>query len=226
MQRFAPTAFGFGVVSQRKNTVAHLDQHTRFLLALNASGSAIRYSTYLGGDGREELSGIAVDGNDNILAVGSTTSSNFPTVNAYDSTYATGGTCSSSVPCYDVTVTKIDPDLSGTSAILYSTYLGDSLRDKGLALALDSNGNVYLTGFSDSDGYPTRNALQATRKGDKDLIVSVINPALSGDASLLYSTYFGSSGYEAAYGIARDNDGKLYLTGRAFSPRFPLRDPL
>ena len=197
-----------------------------FILALNAAGTAIRYSTYLGGDGREELGGIAVDANGKIIAVGSTTSTNFPTANAYDSTYSTGGTCSSATPCYDVTVTKIDPDQTGTNAILYSTYLGENNRDKGQAMTVDSNGKVYLTGFSESDGYPTRYALQPTRKGNKDLIVTVIDPSLSGDTSLLYSTYLGSSDFESAHAIARDAGGNLYLTGRTGTSKFPLRDPL
>lgn len=197
-----------------------------FILALNATGSAIRYSTYLGGDGREELGGIALDVNDNVVVVGSTTSTNFPTANAYDNTYSTGGTCTGTTPCYDVTVTKIDANLSGTNAVLYSTYLGGNTRDRGESLTLDPSGRVYLTGSSDSDGYPTRNALQSTRKGDNDIIITEIDPSLSGDASLVYSTYLGTSGYETGYAIARDAGGSLYLTGRAWSPNLPLRDPM
>ncbi|HKJ38570.1 MAG TPA: SBBP repeat-containing protein [Anaerolineales bacterium] len=196
-----------------------------FILALNSDGSAIRYSTYLGGNGREEVGGIAADGDDNIVVVGSTTSTNYPTQNAYDTTFG-GGSCSGSWPCYDVTVTKIDPDLSGTSAILYSTYLGSNKRDKGYGLVLDANGNIYLAGYSDADGYPTRNALQSSRSGSVDIIISQIDPFQVGDASLIYSTYLGSTGAENGYAIARDADGNLYITGRTSSPRFPLRDPL
>ena len=197
-----------------------------FILALNTDGSAIRYSTYLGGDGREELGGISIDANGKILVAGSTTSTNFPTVNAYDNSYATGGTCSSTTPCYDVTVTKIDPNLTGTNAILYSTYLGGIDRDRAFGLTLDSSGRVYLIGSSYSDGYPTRNALQTTRKGSYDVIVTQIDPSLSGDASLLYSTYFGTNVVDVGYSIARDSSGNLYFTGRTQSSKFPLRDPL
>ena len=197
-----------------------------FILILNTDGSAISYSTYLGGNGREELGGIALDQNGKILVVGSTTSTNFPTVNAYDTTYATGGTCTSTVPCYDVTVTKIDSNLTGTNAITYSTYLGGTDRDQAFGMTLDSNGRVYLIGSSYSDGYPTRNALQTTRKGGYDVIITEIDPSLIGDASLLYSTYLGTSVVDVGYGITRDSSGNLYLAGRTQSDKFPLRDPL
>lgn len=197
-----------------------------FIVTLNTDANAIQYSTYLGGDGREEVGGIAIDANDKILVAGSSTSSNFPAVNAYDSTYATGGTCSSSVPCYDVTLTKIDPDLTGTGAILYSTYLGGTLRDRAFGLTLDANGRVYLVGSSDSDNYPTFNALQSTRGGGYDVILAQFDPSLTGNASLLYSSYFGSSVTDVGYAIARDPSGNLYLVGRTQSTKFPLRDPL
>ncbi|HKJ40098.1 MAG TPA: SBBP repeat-containing protein [Anaerolineales bacterium] len=196
-----------------------------FILALNSDGSAIRYSTYLGGDGREEVGGVAVDGDDNVIVVGSTTSTDYPTQNAYDASFG-GGSCSSSNPCYDVTVTKVDPDLSGTSAILYSTYLGSNKHDKGYGLVLDSNGLIYLAGKSDANGYPTRNALQSSRSGSLDIIITQIDPTQVGDASLIYSTYLGSTGAESGYAIARDVDGNLYITGRTSSSKFPLRDPL
>ena len=197
-----------------------------FVLALNAQGNAIRYSSYLGGSGREELGSIAIDGSDNILLVGSTTSSNFPTVQAYDNTYSTGGTCSDAPPCYDVTVTKLDPNLSGMSAILYSTYLGGIHRDRAFGFTLDSSGKVYLIGSSTSDDFPTRNALQGARQGSDDVIVTQIDPSLSGDASLLYSSYFGTTNADVGYSIARDADGSLYLTGNTKSDVFPLHDPL
>ncbi len=195
------------------------------ILILNSDGSAIDYSTYLGGTGREELGGLALDGDGNIIVVGSSASSNFPTANAYDNTFG-GGTCTVSSPCYDVTVTKIDPDLPGSSAILYSTYLGGSGRDKAYGLTLDSAGRIYLTGYSDADGYPTRNALQPLRAGNQDVILSEVDPSLTGDASLIYSTYLGTNGIDSGWALARDSEGNLYLTGRTVSPRFPLRDPL
>ncbi|HLO31533.1 MAG TPA: SBBP repeat-containing protein, partial [Anaerolineales bacterium] len=124
------------------------------------------------------------------------------------------------------TVTRIDPDLMGTNAILYSTYLGGTVIDQVFGMTLDSGGKLYLVGRSSSDDYPTRSALQAARKGAYDVIVAQIDPSLSGDASLLYSTYFGTTVTDIGYAIARDSDGNLYLTGRTYSGRFPLRDPL
>ena len=197
-----------------------------FLLSLNAAGTAIRFSTYLGGNGREEFGGIAVDASGKLVVVGSTTSTNFPTFHAFDSSYATGGTCTNTSPCWDATVTKIDPAGTGTAAILYSTYLGGTTRDRAYGVSLDSTGIAYIIGHSDSDGYPTRNALQAARKGSYDVVITEIDPSLSDDASLLYSTYLGTSSSDSGYAIARDSSGNLYLTGRTSSSRFPLRDPL
>jgi len=197
-----------------------------FILALNAAGTAIRYSTYLGGNGREEIGDIAIDSSGKILVVESTTSANFPTVNAYDNTYATGGTnCSSTTLCYDVTVTKLNADLTGTNSILYSTYLGGINRDKGLGMTLDESGKVYLTGYTESDDYPTINS-PLTRKDSKDTIITIIDPSLSGNASLTYSTYWGSEDSDLGYDIARDGSGNVYLTGRTSSPEFQLLDPL
>jgi len=197
-----------------------------FLLSLNAAGTAIRFSTYLGGDGREEFGGLAIDSTGKIVVVGSTTSTNFPAVNAYDNSYATGGTCSSTSPCWDATFTRIDPSLTGTNAILYSTYLGGITRDKAFGVTLDDSGKAYIIGSSDSDSYPTRNALQAIRNGSYDVVITEIDPSLSGDASFLYATYLGTSSSDSGYAIARDSSGSLYLTGRTSSARFPLRDPL
>lgn len=195
------------------------------ILVLDGTGSTVDYSSYLGGDGREEVGGIAIDSNNNIIIVGSSTSTNYPTVNAYDSTFG-GGTCTSSWPCYDVTVTKIDPDLSGSNAILYSTYLGGDKRDKAYGLVLDSSNIVSLVGYSDSDGYPVRNALQSTRGGSNDIIVSKVDTSLVGNNSLLYSTYLGSSGTESGFAIASDASGDIYVTGTVSTTNFPLRDPL
>ena len=194
-----------------------------FVAQLNTTGSAIRYSTYLGGNGIDDLSAVAVDGSGKINVVGSTTSTDFPTHNAYDSTFGGTSGCTGTTPCYDATLIRLDPELGGMNAILYSTYLGGTGRDKGLGLTLDASGRVYLVGYTNSDGYPTRNAIQPTRKGSDDINVTEIDPMLSGDSSLIYSSYLGGGGTESGYAIARDGEGNLYITGRTNSGGFPLR---
>jgi RHS repeat-associated protein len=197
-----------------------------FVLGLNAAGNAIRYSTFLGGDGQDVLGDMAVNASDEIVVVGYTTSTNFPTANAYDSTYAAGGTCSATVPCYDVTVTRIDSNLTGANAIRYSTYMGGINRDRAFGVTLDSNGIAYFTGYTQSTDYPTQNAFQSTFMGNYDMIVTAIDTSLSGNASLVYSTFFGTPTYETGYDIARDASGNLYITGRTTSGKYPLRDPV
>jgi RHS repeat-associated protein len=197
-----------------------------FMVILNASGSAISFSTYLGGSDQEEFGDVAVDANDKVIVVGGSAASNYPTVNAYDNTFGGVSGCDASEICYDAVVTKVDPTLTGASSLLYSTFLGGNDQDSLYAVVLDASGKIYLTGKSESDTYPVLNPLQATRENSSDAVVTQIDPSLSGSASLIYSTYYGSDGYDEGYGIARDANGILYITGVAGSIEFPLRNPL
>src|SRR6185369_8036271 len=112
-----------------------------FVSELNASGSALLFSTYLGGSGNEGGSGIGVDGNGNVVVTGQTTSTNFPAVNAIKSTLSASDTCG------DGFVTKLN--LAGPS-IVYSTYLGGDGCDFSYAVAVDAPGNAYVTGTTAS----------------------------------------------------------------------------
>ncbi len=112
-----------------------------FVTKLNAAGSALVYSTYLGGTDLEEGAGIAVDTAGNAYVTGRTRSANFPTVNPFQPALG-GGDCSGN-PCLDAFVTKLS---STGSALVYSTYLGGSADDLGEAITVDSDGNAYMTG--------------------------------------------------------------------------------
>ena len=165
------------------------------------------YSTYLGGSGDEIGYDIALDATGNMYIAGSTTSTNFPTAGAFQST-APGGTL-------DGFVTKLNP--AGT-ALVYSTYLGGSGTDTALAIAVDSAGNAYVTGVTISDTFPTVNAFQGTRGGNSDTFVTKLNAAGS---ALVYSTYLGGSSAESGFGIAVDSAGNAYVTGPTGSLNFP-----
>jgi phosphatidylserine/phosphatidylglycerophosphate/cardiolipin synthase-like enzyme len=192
-----------------------------FVTQLAADGSALRYSTYLGGNQDEEGHGIIIGPDDMVYLTGWSGSSTFPTTaNAYD-TFFGGGTCSGA-PCEDVFVAKVNPAVAGSNSLLYSTFLGGNNYDKAFSLALDASAHVYVTGYTRSDDYPTRNPSQATRAGSSDVFVSKLDTTLSGDASLLDSTYFGGSGTDYAYGIALNGANQVYLTGWTRSTNFPL----
>jgi hypothetical protein len=121
---------------------------------LNAAGSALVYSTYLGGSGTDEAWGLAVDSSGNAYVAGGTTSTDFPTtVNAPQSSNAGGE---------DAFVTELN---SSGSALVYSTYLGGSAGDRGYGVGVDASGNAYVTGYTGSTDFPTAHAHQGTLGG-------------------------------------------------------------
>jgi beta-propeller repeat-containing protein/ASPM-SPD-2-Hydin domain-containing protein/centrosomal CEP192-like protein len=119
---------------------------------LRASGaSSLLYSTFLGGTGFDLGHGIAVDSNSIVYVAGETDSNNFPLVSPIQT--ACGGACPFPVP--DVFIAKLDPSQSGAAGLLFSTYLGGSGTDTGQSIAIDSQGNAYVTGQAYSSNFPT-----------------------------------------------------------------------
>jgi len=177
-----------------------------FVSKINPDGSALVYSTYLGGSEADAIYGIGVDSAGNAYVTGQTNSSDFPTKNSLQP-YG-GGT--------DAFVTEINPD---GSALVYSTYLGGSSEDVGYGIAVDTTGNAYVTGFTQSTNFPTMNPLQAAFGGLDDGFVAKINPTGSG---FVYSTYLGGHAYDFGVGIAVDNGGNAYVTGFTSSTDFPV----
>jgi hypothetical protein len=147
-----------------------------FVTKINPSGSALVYSTYLGGSDSDYGISIAVDGSGNVYLTGRTWSIDFPTQDPLQLNNAGG---------WDAFVAKID---SSGDALVYSTYLGGSGYDRGISIAVDGSGNVYLTGGTWSIDFPTQDPLQPNNAGGDDAFVTKINP--SGSA-LVYSTYLG-----------------------------------
>ncbi|HMD83784.1 MAG TPA: SBBP repeat-containing protein [Terriglobia bacterium] len=188
-----------------------------FVAKLNAAGSALVYSTYLGGSSFDIGHGIAVDSSGNAYVTGETGSSNFPTVNPLQAT-------NKSTVGSNAFVAKLN---AAGSALVYSTYLGGSYEDNGYGIAVDSSGNAYVTGYNASHDFPTVNAIQATcaicSGSHADAFVAKLNAAGS---ALVYSTYLGGSIYDIGYGIAVDSSGEAYVTGLTGSTDFPTVDPV
>jgi hypothetical protein len=178
-----------------------------FVAKLNAAGSALVYSTYLGGNGPDIPYGIAADPSGNAYVTGQTSSTNFPTANAFQNLMAGGS---------DAFVTKLD--VTG-SALIYSTYLGGSLGEAGGRVAADSSGNAYVLGQTVSTDFPTVNPVQAMNRGDEDTFVAKLNAAGS---ALVFSTYLGGSFWDVGMGIAVDAAGSAHITGFTQSADFPL----
>jgi hypothetical protein len=191
-----------------------------FVSKISPGGSTLVYSTYLGGSSEDLGSGIAVDSSGNAYVTGSTASTNFPLMNALQSTPPPPGISPSGL-VLNAFVTKID---ASGSALVYSTYLGGSNSALAFGIAVDSSGDAYVTGYTIGD-FPTVNALQPNLSGvlAPDGFVAKINTAGS---ALIYSTYLGGSGNDAALAIAVDSSGNAYVTGETNSSDFPAIDPL
>ena len=182
-----------------------------FVAKLNAAGTKLVYSTYLGGSVYDFAGGTAVDSSGNAYVTGTTYSTDFPTTaNAFQ-----GSTNASRVP--DAFVTK----LNASGALLYSTYLGGSLGEDGRAIAVDASGNPFVTGITISGDFPTANAFQSANRGGDDVFVTKLNASGSG---LVYSTYLGGSGEDDGVGIAVDSSGNAYVTGDSSSSNFPTKN--
>jgi hypothetical protein len=175
----------------------------------------IVYSTYLGGSIFDIAWSVAADAAGNAYIAGYAASANFPTVSPYQP--STGGQG-------DAFVAKFAPD--GTP--LYSTYLGGSYLDYASDIAVDIQGNGYVTGQTGSVDFPTKNALQPAYAGTWDAFVTKLNPTGS---ALVYSTYLGGSGEEnyinagVSGAIAVDPRGAAYVTGSTQSADFPTQQP-
>ncbi len=177
-----------------------------FVSKLSSAGNNLIYSTYIGGGDEEHANAITVDDDGNAYLAGETGSTDFPTHNALQQDQ----------PWVDVFVTKIAPDGSG---LIYSTYLGGSLNETGMDIALDTNCCVYLTGNTMSSDFPLVHPLQAGLNSEVfHAFVSMLSPDGS---SLVYSTYLGGANWDNGTGIAVDAQGQAFVTGHTDSPNFP-----
>jgi hypothetical protein len=177
-----------------------------FVVKLNPGGSALLFSTYIGGSNADEGYGIAVDASDNVYVTGSTVSSDFPTEDPIQGANSGGS---------DTFISKLD---SAGSALEYSTYHGGSSSDVGYGIAVNSS-EAYVTGMTDSNDFPTAGTpAQDTLGGGQDAFVSKVN---AGGTALTYSTYLGGRFDDYGQSIAVDSSGSAYVTGRTVSTNFP-----
>jgi len=183
-----------------------------FVAKVNPSGTALVYSGFLGGAGEDSGHGIAVDSAGNAYVTGYTESSNFPaTVGPYTS-YQGGG--------YDAFVAKVTADGTG---LVYSGFLGGSGYDEGYGIAVDSAGNAYVTGETQSSDFPALGSWPyKTYHDNGDAFVAKVNPSGTG---LVYSGFLGGSYTDWGYGIAVDSAGNAYVTGGTQSSDFPTQAP-
>ncbi len=180
-----------------------------FVASFKSNGK-LRWSTYLGGSLMDEGNSIAIDSNDNVYITGWTVSADFPTKNAYDSTFK-GNNYNG-----DAFITSFTSD----GVMRWSTYFGGSTNDWSSDIAIDSNNNLYITGFTDSSDIPIKNAYDETFNGYIDAFMA----SFTSDGSLFMSTYFGGSSYDYGYSIAIGSDNSIFITGNTMSPDFPIKN--
>ncbi|MCP4582002.1 MAG: hypothetical protein GY839_10310 [candidate division Zixibacteria bacterium] len=184
-----------------------------YITVLSSSGDSLVFSSYLGGN-REDIGyGIAVNDYNDIYIIGFTKSNDFPTVNAFDDTRNGYN---------DAFVSKFSPYTGGSECLLISTYLGGSDTEKGNAIEIDGDENIYLVGETDSDDFPVSSDAFDTTFANDDIFITKMPPDLD---SLMYSTYLGGLDDDHGYSIAVDNNGCAYLTGYTNSTDFPLVTP-
>lgn len=173
----------------------------------------LSFATYLGGSGADAGRAVAVDGSGYVYVAGETLSVDLPTAAPLQPTNAGGSN--------DAFVAKLAPD---GAALVYATYLGGSLDDRGFSIAVDAHGNAHVTGRTSSPDFPTVNPIQAAHGGGaNDAFAARIS---SSGASLLFSTFLGGSDDDRGLGIALDPAGNVVLTGVTLSADFPLQRPL
>jgi len=184
-----------------------------FVTKINADGSDLVYSTYLGGSSENYGWGIAVDSLGNTLVRGDTSSRDFPIVHAIQPTHGGG-----SFNCF---LTKLSAD---GNSFVYSTYWGGSIGEGGIGLAVDAAGNAYLAGYTASNDFPTVNPIQSRHVGSGfDAFLSKFS---ADGQKVFYSTYLGGSRPEWQYGISVDPDGNAYVSGYTESVAFPVVNAL
>ncbi|MBI2816754.1 MAG: SBBP repeat-containing protein [Acidobacteria bacterium] len=180
-----------------------------FVAELNSLGNNLVFSTLLSGEGVDGAFAIALDSMLNIVVTGVTNSLSFPFLNAFQTGW---------VGATDVFVTK----LNSAGMPLFSTYIGGQGTDQGNAVAVDTAGNVYVTGLTNSPDFPTMNALQQAIGGS---FANAFVTKFNASGGMVYSTYLGGSGGSNGTGISADATGNAFVTGSA-GVGFPTANPI
>ncbi|HUT81230.1 MAG TPA: SBBP repeat-containing protein [Candidatus Bathyarchaeia archaeon] len=184
-----------------------LNGQTDVTISKFSSDGELLWSTYLGGNGNEYGSGIALDSDNNCFVTGCTGSNNFPTLNAFNSTYGGLG---------EAFVLK----LSTSGSLLWSTYLGGNEEEYGIGIVVANDDSCYIIGYTFSFDFPMLNAYDNTCNGGYDSYIT----KFSSSGSILWSTFLGGNSSDAGYGIAINNENNCYVSGSTWSNNFPIID--
>jgi hypothetical protein len=211
-----PTTSGSFQTTCGGGTACSATHINAFVTKLNSTGTALVYSTYLGGNSKDYGYGIAVDGSGDAFIAGTTFSQDFPvTAGSYQPTCGAG-------LCADGGgfITEVNPTGSG---LVYSTYLGGTNTNQMNAIALDSSGDAYVTGYTKSTNFPvTPGVFQPKCASCKQTFVdSYVTKINSSGTALVYSTFLGGNNADVGYAITVDSTDNAYVTGYTYSTNFP-----
>lgn len=185
-----------------------------FLVKLDSNAAAILYSTFLGGGGAEELGGLAVAADGSVVLAGSTQSVNFPLARPRQSGLRGR---------QDAFLVRFDP---AGSALMFSTYLGGSGDERASSVALDGAGRTYAAGWTTSPDFPLQDPWRRTFGGGTRWGDGFISCLAADGSALVYSTFLGASGEDAARAVAVDSDGQAAVAGVTTSADFPVLNPV
>ncbi|MFN7944987.1 MAG: SBBP repeat-containing protein [Blastocatellia bacterium] len=211
---------GFPLTQPAQTYQGRRDVFIARLNSLLRGAPSLNYATYLGGSNAESRArDIALDPAGFVYVTGDTNTPDFPTRSRLQGHHA-----NSRDPVFasrDAFVLKIDPARSGSSSLLFSTYLGGGETDSGGSIRADGQGNIYVSGYTASTDFPTRNAYQNSFRGRLDGFIIRLDASQSDNVRLVWSTYLGGSDFDDAVDIAADENGQVYVTGYTGSPDFP-----
>lgn len=182
-----------------------------FLAIVNpalSSSSQVLYVTYIGGSSDETFGAMTVGPAGDVYMTGSTLSSDFPMQNAAQTAIAGSNGQPDSFVLW----------LNSTQGLAYSTLFGGSELDNGTAIAVQSNGYIWIAGDTQSTDLLNTGGFQGSLIGQQNMFIAAFNPQLSGTATEIYSIYMGGTQWDEAYGIAVTSDGTVWIAGATYSP--------
>ena len=184
-----------------------------YLAKINAAGSGLLYSSFIGGAATDRGSGVVIDGSGIAYVAGYGASPDFPTEDPFQAGF--GGS-------FDGFVAKFDTNASGINSLVFCSYLGGAGDDKAFGIAMDAaQANIYIVGQTSSNNFPVLNPVQPSSGGSFDAFIAKV----SSGGTKVFATYFGGSGDDRGTGIAVNSTG-VYVTGFTSSPNLPTVTPL
>ena len=202
-----------------------------FVVKLAPDGSALAYSTFVGGRSMDRVNGIDVDEQGRAYVIGSTNSTTLPVVAAFQRFRASGQCADHFATCYDAMVGRLSA--SGAS-FEYLTYLGGGAPEEGYGIAAGADGSAYAVGTTPSSNFPLQAAIDATLQPSSFCPGGLTSPSACSDGfvtrlspdgtTLIFSTFLGGIGPEDALDVAVDAFGNAYVGGTTTSPDFPVHD--